>query len=133
MKLVSTALYLVVGAVLLLGCGGDDAGGSASAAPTSAPSANPTAATNPAPSGLTITVADFSYSPASLTVPAGQITIAARNTGPSPHTFTIDNVVNTQLSAGQTTPVQFSATAGSYTFYCTLHGRSVMSGQLTVQ
>ncbi|MPZ49162.1 MAG: hypothetical protein GEU75_07665 [Dehalococcoidia bacterium] len=136
MKLVNRVLCLgfVPLAILLIACGGDDDSSPTSGAPTAPPPTNPTTtAANPAPSGPSISVADFSYSPAALTVPAGQVAIATRNMGPSPHTFTIDNVVDVQLNAGQSTAIQFSAAAGSYTFYCTLHGRSVMSGQLTVQ
>jgi plastocyanin len=80
-------------------------------------------------------VADFNYSPNNLTARAGQqVQVTVRNNGQLPHTFTIDGVANTNtIAAGATGTASFTPSAtGTLVFYCTIHGRQTMSGQLTV-
>jgi len=80
-------------------------------------------------------VRDFSFSPASFTTPAGEaLTVTVTNAGPAPHTFTITGVADSgQIPSGQSRTVQFTpASAGSLTFFCTVHGQAVMSGSITV-
>ena len=126
--LVFGGLALLLG-VFLVACGDDDE--------TNTPPAISTSPTAAAGSGaLNVSLADNSYSPNTLTATAGQaLTVNLTNGGTQPHTFTIDNVVDSgQIAAGATGRATFTpASAGTLTFYCTVHGRSIMSGQLTVR
>ncbi|HXH22653.1 MAG TPA: cupredoxin domain-containing protein [Dehalococcoidia bacterium] len=136
---------IVLAGAVAAACGGDDDGGGAAASPTrpAAAAASPTsapAAASPTSAaggtGNSITIADFSYSPARITVRAGQpVQLTVTNGGQFPHTFTVDNLVDSgSLAAGQTRNVTFTPpAAGQFTFYCTIHGQARMSGQLTVQ
>jgi plastocyanin len=79
-----------------------------------------------------ITVADFNFSPAQTTVPAGT-TIVWSFSGPSPHNVTFDNS-SISSSGDQTNGGSFSKqfnAAGTYTYQCTNHYG--MSGSITVQ
>ena len=127
-------LIVLTTSALLVACGDEDDGGSTASQPTAAVvNPSPTAAVGGgAPAGPSISIGDFSYSPAALSIPAGQLSINLRNGGSFPHTFTIDNIVNVDVQAGRTAVAQFTGVAGNYTFYCLIHGRSTMSGQLTV-
>ena len=78
---------------------------------------------------------DFGYTPSSLQSTAGQaLTLNIDNVGAAPHTFTIDGVVDSgSIAAGASGSVTFTPSqAGTFTFYCTIHGAASMSGQLTV-
>jgi plastocyanin len=84
---------------------------------------------------LTMTLADFNYTPATLSVRPGQtVNVNVTNGGQAPHTFTIDGVVDTtRLGAGEAKAVTFTAPAsGTLTYYCTIHTAARMSGQLTI-
>ena len=137
-------LAIVVSAATVLGCGSDDASSeSVAPSPTSraAPAASATApASNPpvAEAGggeTTITMADFSYTPARINSRAGQqLQLTVTNSGQLPHTFTIANVVDSgTIAAGQTRTVSFTpGSTGTLTYFCTIHGAAVMSGQIAV-
>jgi plastocyanin len=87
------------------------------------------------PAQVTMTLADFNYTPASLTVGPGQtVNVNVTNGGQAPHTFTIDGVVDTtRMAAGEAKSVTFTAPAsGTLTYYCTIHTAARMSGQFTV-
>jgi plastocyanin len=78
---------------------------------------------------------DFGYQPAQLTGRVGQqLTLSLRNTGATPHTFTITGLVDSGVvAAGATGQAQFTPTAtGTLTYFCTVHGQAAMSGTLTV-
>jgi len=126
--------FLALGA-FLVSCGGDDGNASGANASNggSAPTAAPTGAGGGAPQE--VRMAEFSYSPASLTARAGQtLTLTVRNSGSEPHTFTISGVVDSgPVNPGEQKTVTFTpSSAGALTFFCTIHGRGLMSGQLTV-
>jgi plastocyanin len=147
------AVPLVLLAVFVFACGGDDddddGGGTPAANPTAAatsPATSPTQApsgANPTPGGATgggspleVTIADFSYDPAELTIEAGvESTIQVTNGGSFPHTFTIDDVTDSgRLDGGNQGFVSFTVDEpGEYEFYCTVHGADRMSGTLTVE
>jgi plastocyanin len=143
-----TSLLVAGLSVFLISCSSDDDSSSGSsgggAAPTQAPAATSApAATQPAaaaptatPGGpITVTIVDFGYSPVQISARAGQaVSLTVRNSGQFPHTFTIDGVVDTpNVSAGASAPVTFTpAAAGTLTFYCKIHGRTQMSGQVVV-
>ncbi len=95
------------------------------------------AATQPAAGASTaVTIVDFAFVPETLTAAAGQpVTIKINNNGNVQHTFTIDGVADSgTLDPGGSTTLMFTpAQAGTLTFYCVIHGATVMSGTITVQ
>jgi plastocyanin len=143
---------LAIGSIALVACGGDSNDSNASsptqvptraaasptsaaaaASPTSAASANPTAASGGAANNITI--ADYSYSPARFNARAGQaVRLTVTNGGNVDHTFTVDGVVNSgTLAAGANKVIEFTPSqAGTLVYYCMIHGRATMSGQITV-
>lgn len=95
----------------------------------------------PAPQAVTsqaqqaVTVRDFSFTPNAFSAPRGEVLmVTVTNSGPAPHTFTISGVVDSgSIAPGTSRTVQFTpAQAGSLTFFCTIHGQNVMSGQISV-
>jgi plastocyanin len=85
--------------------------------------------------GTAVEMVDFGYEPRSLTARAGQaVTLDLANEGDQPHTFTINNVVDSgRVEAGASKSVSFTPSqAGPLTFFCTIHGQASMSGTLTV-
>ena len=123
--------FLLLFAAFLAGCGGAD---DSTNTPPTIVAGSPTAAAG-AGGPVNVTMADFSYNPATLNVTVGRaVTVNLTNAGTQPHSFTIDVVVDSgQLAAGATGRATFTpAQAGTLTFYCTVHGRATMSGQLTV-
>lgn len=115
---------LVVSGAGVLGCGlASDYG--AETVPTRAISQAST---------VTVTVRDFAFSPATVTIPAGG-TVVWRFEGNAPHssTSTAGSVLSWDSgvrSAGQTFSMQFGA-AGSYPYICTVHPS--MQGRVVVQ
>jgi plastocyanin len=85
----------------------------------------------PAARGHIVTITDFSFSPASLTISAGD-TVTWRNNGPSAHTSTSNTGVwnSGLLGQGQTYTRVFNAT-GSFPYHCIPHPQ--MTGTITVQ
>jgi plastocyanin len=108
----------------------------AAAAPAAvAPAAIAPPATGPAPMTVQEQVRNFAYSPVTISGQVGQpITVNVTNSGPSPHTFTIDGLTDSgSIANGTSKSVTFTPTqARTYTFYCTIHGAAVLSGTLTV-
>jgi plastocyanin len=92
--------------------------------------------TNAAPagnsgSGNTVTIKDFSFGPASLTVSAGA-TVTFENHGTQSHTATSDTPGQFDagtVAPGTSTPVTF-ATKGTFAFHCSFH--PTMHGTITV-
>jgi len=74
-----------------------------------------------AASDTTVTIADFSFSPASITIHVGD-TVTWTNHGPSAHTATASNgTFNTGvLQKGQSASHTFT-TAGTFTYICSIH------------
>ena len=115
---------LAVAAAFAVGCGADQ------------PSGSPT----PVPSGvIAVNALEFKYEPATLTVPAGEVRFAIRNTGNIEHEFEIfkgDTVVDEieGLLPGQTKELTVTLEPGEYTYVCKLagHEEQGMKGTLTV-
>jgi plastocyanin len=107
-------------AIAVAGCGG---GGTAS--PTAAPG---TAA--PAAGGSAVTIADFSFTPAALSVKAGTEVIWTNN-GDATHSVKWPDATpeSAKLTHGQTYPRKFDA-AGTFPYVCGIH--SSMTGTITV-
>jgi iron uptake system component EfeO len=107
----------------------------------SAPSAAPATAV---PSGVVAVQASdpsgaYTFTPSTLTVPAGRVNFSVRNAGTEEHEFEIfegETVVDEVegLVPGLTKSLTVTLDAGSYTFVCKLNGHDQlgMKGTLTV-
>ncbi len=117
---------LVAAAIGLAGCGGSSMG------PTGT-SGNP-----PTPPGGTVSTNQVSigndfYSPANIMVSTGTSVTWTWNSSGVSHTVTFDDGAQ---GSGVKSSGTFSRTftvAGTYTYFCQIHGRAVMSGSITVQ
>lgn len=107
-------------------CGGDDDGGGDNG------TTEDTGDTGDAGGGLALTAADNSWSPNTLSAPAGEeVTIEITNDGSNPHSFVIDGVVEGDtIDGGSTGSVTFEVPDGESQWVCGIHGTS-MSGTLT--
>jgi plastocyanin len=86
------------------------------------PAPTPDSAGEPAVSsgGTTVTMADFSFSPATITVNQGD-TVTWTNSGPDePHTATGDGFDTGEVAVGSSGSATFSQ-AGNFPYVCTLH------------
>jgi plastocyanin len=110
--------------LLAAACGGEDTppaddGGSPSESPSETDGGG----------GADLTIVDFGFSPAELSVTEGQ-TITVTNIGETSHTFTTeDEAIDETIGAGETVEIPLTgvATGG---FHCRFH--SQMAGTLTV-
>ena len=82
-----------------------------------------------------VTIGDNFFSPATVTVTRGSsgATVAWTWAGSNPHSVTFDaggpnSIVQNSGSFSRT----FTA-SGTFTYYCTVHGRAIMSGTVVVQ
>src|SRR5262249_31836474 len=77
-----------------------------------------------------VTIADFSFTPSSITVNAGD-TVKWMNNGPSMHTVTSNTGAfnSGTLQSGQSFSFTF-ASAGTFAYHCTIH--PFMTGTVTV-
>lgn len=115
------AFVLALG-LLLSACSSDNGGSSGD---TSSP-----AATGGGGGGTTIVAQDFAFSPDSVDVSAGQVTLTVENKDSTEHTFTLDDdSSNTDLPPGETVTVtlDLSSTVG---WHCSIHPS--MTGTLNV-
>jgi plastocyanin len=117
---------------------GDDSGVPVSGPPPAGGDhvATPTAAASPAPSpavavGTSVTIKDYAFTPATLTVPAGT-TVTWTNNDPVPHTATASDgsFDSGNLNPGQSFSFTF-ATPGSFSYVCQYHAG--MKGTIVVQ
>ena len=81
--------------------------------------------------GALVTIADFSFTPQSVTIKQGQY-VTWTNSGPSAHTSMSDNPGwNTfSLASGQSSGAVYFSTPGNYTYHCQLH--PTMTGTVVV-
>lgn len=143
-------LPLAIGAMAFAGCGSDDSSDDTTAetGPTQTQPAD-TGATTDAPANegaaqvLTL-AADpsgaLAYDTTELTAQPGDITIDFTNDSPVAHDVVIDDpdgneVAATPVVTNESTSTEFTATAGDYTFYCSVPGHEAagMKGTLTVE
>jgi plastocyanin len=105
------------------------------ASPTAAMVMQPPAASTPlavpVTAGPRVTISNFTFSPASLTVPVGT-TVTWINQDDTAHTVTsVDQKFGSQaLDTGDTFTFKFTA-PGAYAYFCTLHPQMV--GKIIVQ
>ncbi len=102
----------------------------ASVAPSTAPSVAPPAASSAA-TGDAVSIADFSFQPAALTVPVGT-KVTWTNNDSTGHTVTADDgsFTSDRLGSG-TTFSQTFAKAGTFAYHCSIHPG--MKATVTVQ
>jgi plastocyanin len=132
-----TAIALALIALLLAGCS-DDGGGKEgdNAATTSTSTTSTTLAPgNPQDTANTITIKDFSFDPAEVTVTQRAVALKLKNTGSTGHTFTIDSPkIDVEIGAGSNSEVLVDL--GQQTevvFYCRFHRSRGMQGKLVVK
>ena len=103
--------------------------GSATPAPSAQPSAGQSAAA-PAAGGSAVSIANFAFAPASMTVAVGT-TVTWTNTDSAGHTVTADDgsFKSDKLATGATFSQTFTK-AGTYAYHCSIH--SSMTGTITV-
>jgi plastocyanin len=118
--LAGAALLLAIAASLLVGCGSDSGAGQS----TSDSSTSATGAT-------AVTIEDYTYEPASLTVPVGT-TVRFTNEDSTPHTATSKQsgvFESGSIDTGKTGEVTLEE-AGTFTYYCLFH--PFMKGTIVV-
>jgi plastocyanin len=113
--------------LLAAACGGDEPEGQpvdGEETPTEAPAESPSES-----GGADLTIVDFSFSPAELSVTEGQ-TITVTNIGETSHTFTTDDeAIDETIGAGETLEITLTGVS-SGGFHCRFHTQ--MTGTLTV-
>jgi len=83
---------------------------------------------------LTLTMTDFSFSPATIQAKAGA-TLAVKlvNKGSAEHNFTVKALkIDKNVEPGHTATVQVKVPASSTPFYCEYHKSRGMTGNLTI-
>lgn len=78
----------------------------------------------------TVKITDFAFSPANLTIAAGDSVVFVNEDG-APHTATADNggFDTGRLSRGQSATLTFNA-AGTFSYFCAVHPH--MKGSITI-
>jgi plastocyanin len=126
-KVILPVVLALLSFVLLLGCG------SYSASPTTsrAPTATTSTASTSALADQAVTIANFAFSPQTLTIPKGTTAIWTNNDG-TIHTVTSDNNVwdSGNLDPGKTFSYIFNQT-GTFSYHCKIH--SSMIAKVIVQ
>ncbi|HUB99749.1 MAG TPA: cupredoxin family copper-binding protein [Solirubrobacterales bacterium] len=121
-----TVITLVMAALVITGCGG---GGDTDSTPSGSP---PSPATTSASGPQAVAIADFTYEPAQLTVPAGT-TVEFTNEDSTPHTATSKEsgaFETGSIEKGKTGTVTLDK-PGTYAYYCAFH--PFMKGTITVE
>lgn len=136
----------LVGAVFFLGgCGNQAANQGATPSYGNSPAQTPASSTTPAPSPAAtapaptsnqatgaVTIQNFAFSPASLTIKKGE-TVTWTNKDSAPHQIVSDTAGKFQgpsISSGQTYSFTFNET-GTFAYHCSIH--PMMKATITVQ
>jgi plastocyanin len=142
-----TLLVLLAGALALSACGGSSSSSSSSASGSSSSSttaASSTSSTPTATGSSSATVAadpsgQLKFTPSTLAVKAGQLTIHFTNSSPVGHNLTVANPSGAVLGAtptftGGSHTLTVKLAPGTYTFFCSVPGHRAagMQGTLTV-
>ncbi len=111
-RLLVVSAIVVLGALLLVGCGGSSA-----TTTTSGGGSTTTAAAG----GSRVTIQNFAFSPAELTVPVGT-TVTWTNSDSTSHTVTSNDAVfeSATLASGDTFDFTFTQ-AGEFPYHCSIH------------
>jgi plastocyanin len=140
----SIGLLLTVFALFLVGCGGGSGSSSSSSAASGAASGgttgsgsaagDSTASSSAAGGGgaKSVTIKDYTYKPASLTVPVGT-TVKFTNQDSTPHTATSKQsgaFESGSIDTGKSGEITLEKT-GTFAYYCVFH--PFMKGTITVE
>lgn len=125
---VRMGIMLVVGALVLGACGGDDGNGDGDA-------------NGGGDGGSTVSVVGtdaLAFEPSELSAPAGTVTVELTSEEAVEHTFVVeeaDDTVVATAAPGETDTGTIDLEAGDYTFYCDVpgHREAGMEGTLTVE
>ncbi|MEO8457454.1 MAG: cupredoxin domain-containing protein [Chloroflexota bacterium] len=124
------ALAILAPLVLLAACSGDDDNATTTAKPAATTAG--AAASGGAAKDLTITAADFSLTPATVTGSVGQVfNLTFKNTGNAEHSFTIGTNTIADADGGATKTATFTLAAGDTEFHCKYHP-TTMKGTITI-
>lgn len=119
----------------LAGCSSSSSPSGSGSATTTAPATATTASSGGgAAAGDTITIQNFAFSPAALTVaPGATVTVVNKDSVTHTVTSTTSGTVFTtgNVAGGATATFKAPAKAGSYSYICSIH--TYMHGTLTVQ
>jgi plastocyanin len=122
--LLAPVAVVAVGSLTLSACGSN-----AQPAATAAVPMTPMTPTAPAAGPLAVTIRDFMFSPATLTVTAGS-TVTWTNQDEEPHTVMGDGLKSPVLGNAGSSFKHTFATPGTYTYVCSIH--PFMHGTVTV-
>ena len=128
MKKLITIAAIAVTALLVVAVAGCSGGASSSTPPASPATGGSTSA--PAAAGTPVTIANFAFSPADVTIKAGG-SVTWTNNDSVPHTVTGSDFDSGPIAQGATFSHTFP-TAGSFDYKCTIHP-SMPHGKVTVQ
>lgn len=113
--------------LLAAACGGEEDGGTQGEDPTETETESPA---EDGGGGADLTIVDFGFSPADLTVADGD-TITVANIGDTSHTFTTDDeAIDETIGPGEEIEIEIAGVS-SQDFRCDFH--SQMQGTLTVE
>jgi plastocyanin len=123
------ALAAVGPLLLLAAC--SSSGDNATTAPKASQTTNASGSSSQ-PQAITITAADFSLSPATITASAGQvINVSFKNDGNAKHSFTVGTTDVTEAAGGASGSGSFTASATTVEFHCKYHP-TTMKGTITI-
>ena len=128
MRKLTTIAVVVALALLVVAVAGCSGAASSSTPPASTATGGSTSA--PAAAGTPVTIANFAFSPADVTIKAGG-TVTWTNNDNVSHTVTGADFDSGPLAQGATFSHTFPA-AGSFDYKCTIHP-SMPPGKVTVQ
>jgi plastocyanin len=126
------AVVALMAVLAVAGCGSSGGGTSSSGSSTPASTATPTSGGSAAASGgSTVEIANFMFTPMTLTVSAGT-TVTWKFDDSTPHTVAADDnsFMSPPMSKGQTYTHTF-ATAGTVKYHCSIH--PFMTGVIVVK
>ena len=140
MPVAALAVLAVLAVVVLAACGSSSSSGSSA---TPAPAVSSAAGSGGASGGDAVTIADFAFSPPTLTVKAGTTVTWTNNDGAAHDVTSTDGpgtgaATTTTFSSGamaQGDTFQFTfKTPGTYYYECTIHAAmAAMHGEVVVQ
>jgi plastocyanin len=133
-----TARLVVAGVALTMlaaACGSSNSSSSGGGGSSSGSTPTASAAGGGGSSGgpVTVSQANFSFSPSTFTVKSGDTITVKNTTSSTQHTFTITGqTVDVTMDPGTSQKVKISLPAGTYPFICRFHASQGMTGTLTV-
>jgi plastocyanin len=121
------AALMLVSALVLGACGGDDDGSS------NGGNGGDGGSGDAGGMSVDVTAADFAFDPTTIEAEAGQeVTVTLVNEDDAEHSFTIDDPsVDTEAHGGESAEVSFTAPDSSVEFYCRYHPDQ-MQGEVAV-